>query len=63
MGSSVLGVPLQPPVEQYAQPHLDAAQPLRLDPGLSCSTHAFGAMPLHLELVGPDGSVLDEVRR
>ena len=33
------------------------------DPCLSCSTHAFGAMPLHLELVGPDGTVLDEVRR
>lgn len=33
------------------------------DPCLSCSTHAFGAMPLHLRLVGPDGTVLDEVRR
>jgi NAD-reducing hydrogenase large subunit len=33
------------------------------DPCLSCSTHAFGAMPLHLRLVGPDGAVLDEVRR
>lgn len=33
------------------------------DPCLSCSTHAFGQMPLHLQLVGPDGRVLDEVRR
>ena len=33
------------------------------DPCLSCSTHAFGSMPLHLVLVGPDGIVLDEVRR
>ena len=33
------------------------------DPCLSCSTHAFGQMPLHLRLVGPDGAVLDEVRR
>src|SRR5262245_5948577 len=33
------------------------------DPCLSCSTHAFGAMPLHLRLVSPDGTVLDEVRR
>jgi NAD-reducing hydrogenase large subunit len=33
------------------------------DPCLSCSTHAFGEMPLHVQLLGPDGSVLDEVRR
>jgi NAD-reducing hydrogenase large subunit len=33
------------------------------DPCLSCSTHAVGAMPLHLRLVGPDGEVLDEVVR
>lgn len=33
------------------------------DPCLSCSTHAIGQMPLHLELVGPDGTVLDEVKR
>jgi NAD-reducing hydrogenase large subunit len=33
------------------------------DPCLSCSTHAAGAMPLHVELVAPDGTVLDEVRR
>src|SRR5262249_17747454 len=33
------------------------------DPCLSCSTHAFGAMPLHVKLLGPDGTVLDEIRR
>lgn len=33
------------------------------DPCLSCSTHAFGQMPLVIELLAPDGSVLDRVRR
>jgi NAD-reducing hydrogenase large subunit len=33
------------------------------DPCLSCSTHAVGQMPLIVRLVGPDGAVLDEVRR
>jgi NAD-reducing hydrogenase large subunit len=33
------------------------------DPCLSCSTHAFGQMPLIIELIAPDGSNLDEVRR
>ncbi|NJN67920.1 MAG: Ni/Fe hydrogenase subunit alpha [Chloroflexaceae bacterium] len=33
------------------------------DPCLSCSTHAIGQMPLHLQLVGPDGAVLDEALR
>jgi NAD-reducing hydrogenase large subunit len=33
------------------------------DPCLSCSTHAFGQMPLHVRLIGADGSVLHEVRR
>ncbi len=33
------------------------------DPCLSCSTHAVGQMPLHLELVNTSGEVLDEVRR
>lgn len=33
------------------------------DPCLSCSTHAFGQMPLQIQLVGIDGTVLDEVRR
>ena len=33
------------------------------DPCLSCSTHATGQMPLHIELVGGDGTVLNEVWR
>jgi NAD-reducing hydrogenase large subunit len=30
------------------------------DPCLSCSTHAIGAMPLHVQLVGPSGNVVRE---
>lgn len=33
------------------------------DPCLSCSTHAAGQMPLHIQLVGADGKVLNEVWR
>jgi NAD-reducing hydrogenase large subunit len=33
------------------------------DPCLSCSTHAIGMMPLHVRLVGPDGSVCAEAWR
>jgi NAD-reducing hydrogenase large subunit len=33
------------------------------DPCLSCSTHAQGQMALHVQLVAPDGRVLDELRR
>ncbi|MBE7554512.1 MAG: Ni/Fe hydrogenase subunit alpha [Anaerolineales bacterium] len=33
------------------------------DPCLSCSTHAVGQMPLHVQLVAPDGEVIDEVMR
>lgn len=33
------------------------------DPCLSCSTHALGQMPLHIQLLGPDGQVLDELER
>jgi NAD-reducing hydrogenase large subunit len=33
------------------------------DPCLSCSTHALGDMPLHISLVTPDGTVVDEIRR
>jgi len=33
------------------------------DPCLSCSTHAVGTMPLAIELIGPDGAILDRVRR
>ncbi len=33
------------------------------DPCLSCSTHAIGQMPLQIQLVAPDGEVIEEVRR
>ncbi|MEX2183076.1 MAG: Ni/Fe hydrogenase subunit alpha [Chloroflexota bacterium] len=33
------------------------------DPCLSCSTHAIGEMPLQLQLLGPGGEILDELRR
>jgi len=33
------------------------------DPCLSCSTHALGQMPLHIQLLGPGGELLDEVKR
>ena len=33
------------------------------DPCLSCSTHALGKMPLHIQLLGPGGTVLDKVKR
>jgi NAD-reducing hydrogenase large subunit len=33
------------------------------DPCLSCSTHAAGQMPLRVQLFGPEGNLLDEVRR
>jgi NAD-reducing hydrogenase large subunit len=33
------------------------------DPCLSCSTHALGKMPLRIQLVAPDGAVLDEMVR
>jgi NAD-reducing hydrogenase large subunit len=33
------------------------------DPCLSCSTHALGEMPLRVQLLAPDHSVLDELTR
>ncbi|PYV67065.1 MAG: hypothetical protein DMG97_26050 [Acidobacteria bacterium] len=33
------------------------------DPCLSCSTHAVGQMALKVQLLSPEGSVLDEVKR
>lgn len=33
------------------------------DPCLSCSTHAMGQMPLHIQLLSAQGDVLDEVAR
>lgn len=31
------------------------------DPCLSCSTHAAGQMPLHIQLIGADGALLNEI--
>jgi NAD-reducing hydrogenase large subunit len=33
------------------------------DPCLSCSTHAIGQMPLQVQLLAPDGELIDEVKR
>ena len=33
------------------------------DPCLSCSTHAVGQMPLHVQVIAPDGKVLNELAR
>jgi NAD-reducing hydrogenase large subunit len=33
------------------------------DPCLSCSTHALGAMPMHVQLVDTHGNAVDELRR
>jgi NAD-reducing hydrogenase large subunit len=33
------------------------------DPCLSCATHAVGQMPLHVRLIGPDGTVVSEIAR
>jgi NAD-reducing hydrogenase large subunit len=33
------------------------------DPCLSCSTHAVGQMPLHVQMIAPNGQVLNEVTR
>ena len=33
------------------------------DPCLSCSTHAMGNMPLHIRLLTPEGTLLDEIKR
>lgn len=33
------------------------------DPCLSCSTHAIGQMPIHVQLVNTQNEILDEVRR
>jgi NAD-reducing hydrogenase large subunit len=33
------------------------------DPCLSCATHAVGQMPLHVQLIGPAGTVLNEAQR
>ena len=33
------------------------------DPCLSCSTHAFGKMPLAVSLVSADGQIVDRIIR
>ncbi len=33
------------------------------DPCLSCSTHAVGQMPLNIQLLDPEGQVIEEMRR
>ncbi len=33
------------------------------DPCLSCSTHAMGQMPIAIELIAPDGQVVDSLKR
>jgi NAD-reducing hydrogenase large subunit len=33
------------------------------DPCLSCSTHAVGEMALQIQLLSPEGEVIDEVKR
>ena len=33
------------------------------DPCLSCSTHAIGQMPLQIQLLAPDGAVVEEIKR
>jgi NAD-reducing hydrogenase large subunit len=33
------------------------------DPCLSCSTHAVGQMPLHIQLIQKDGTVIKEKYR
>ena len=33
------------------------------DPCLSCSTHAFGQMPMRIQLIGPDGAMVAESLR
>ena len=51
--------------EQLTEPMLNRVEAgIRcFDPCLSCSTHAVGQMPLHLQLLAPDGTVLDERKR
>jgi NAD-reducing hydrogenase large subunit len=33
------------------------------DPCLSCSTHAAGQMPLKVQLIAPDGTVINQITR
>jgi hypothetical protein len=50
------------PVKEGALNRIEAA--IRAyDPCLSCSTHAVGQMPLLVQFIAPDGSVLSQVAR
>jgi NAD-reducing hydrogenase large subunit len=33
------------------------------DPCLSCSTHAIGSMPIVIEMLEPDGALVDQIAR
>ena len=33
------------------------------DPCLACSTHAVGTMPLVVELLSPEGNIIDRIQR
>jgi NAD-reducing hydrogenase large subunit len=62
-------------VRQLAMQYLDGAKVTEgllnrieagircFDPCLSCSTHAIGQMPLHVQVVDPDHNILCDVRR
>jgi NAD-reducing hydrogenase large subunit len=52
----------QPKITEAMLNHIEVA--IRAyDPCLSCATHALGQMPLVVELVGPDGGILDRKPR
>ncbi|MCL4221245.1 MAG: Ni/Fe hydrogenase subunit alpha [Phycisphaerales bacterium] len=46
---------------QVTEPMLNAVEVAirAYDPCLSCATHALGQMPLEIELIGPDGGLID----
>jgi len=51
--------------DRLAEPMLNRVEAVIrcYDPCLSCSTHAIGQMPMHVQLLGPTGAVLDELHR
>lgn len=51
--------------DRLAEPMLNRVEAVIrcYDPCLSCSTHAIGDMPLVVDLVAPDGTVLDSLAR
>lgn len=50
---------------QVTEPMLNAVEVAirAYDPCLSCATHALGQMPLEIELIAPDGAVIDRGRK